>query len=130
MTDVPTIYVGRYGGAGRCGKAIAFDRADVVNIDCRRLSDPKWADVPGKPKKMTLAWVQEYLTEHNADVLDVLLDEILRALAEGKSVQLRCKSGKHRSQAMAQIALRAFRFFSPECEVRGPVYLGSLKQTK
>ena len=126
------IEVGRYGGL-RGAKEVASEYEDAVSVDCRVLVDPVKQHRRGgsaKPlKPLKLEDVKKVLTTEQERETAELVERVVEGVLDGKVVCVRCRMGKHRSQAVAAIAAEELRFHHPDVQFEGPVLLGGIKKT-
>ena len=123
------IEVGRYGFRG--AKAVASEHEDAVTVDCRVLIDP--AKRPQQSRSSATPFELDaikamLLAEQESETMK-LVDRVVQGVLDGRVVCVRCRMGKHRSQAVAAIARDELNLHHPEVEFEGPVLLTGIRKT-
>ena len=128
------IEVGRYGFRG-ANAAVSKDPNAVV-INCTKLANPpclldlSTGKMRSKSPPVSLERVKSELLEHQEHATRKLVQAVVEGVVAGSIMCVRCRLGKHRSQAVASFACEELAAQHPSVPFVGPLYLGGIKKTE
>lgn len=117
------IVIGRFGGY-RGAKDVSPD-VPCTFVDCRGLQDPR----SRSKDPLKLSKIKEFLLEQQPHETSQLVDRVVQGVMDGEVVCVKCRMGRHRSQAVAAIAADVLRERHPSVVFRGPSCLANIKRT-